>query len=130
MRELDIGRRPVEPSDAKAGDYVEFYAELDVLMAVSIGPGGSFSGDWSAGRNEILPIGIEIYDTGFQPLEFEDVLGFGARGRPIVGLRIRGGGGSSGGPTGLAESWRPRQHDARRLARARTVSQAGTLAAV
>ncbi len=76
MRELDIGRRPVEPSDAKAGDHVEFYAELDVLMAVSIGPGGSFSGDWSAGRNEILPIGIEIYDTGFQPPEFEDVLGF------------------------------------------------------
>lgn len=72
MRELDIGRRPVEPSDAKAGDYVEFY----VLMAVSICPGGSFSGDWSAGRNEILPIGIEIYDTGFQPFEFEDVLGF------------------------------------------------------
>jgi hypothetical protein len=73
--ELSTGRRPVEPSDAVAGDYVEFYAEMDVLMAVSICPGGSFEANWSAGENEIRPIGIEIYDTGIEPLEFEDVLG-------------------------------------------------------
>jgi uncharacterized protein YcgI (DUF1989 family) len=73
--ELDTGRRPVESSDAKAGDYVEFFAEMDVLMAVSICPGGSFAENWSAGENEIKPIGIEIYDTGIQPLKFEDVLG-------------------------------------------------------
>lgn len=74
--ELDTGQRPVEASDARAGDYVEFYAEMDVLMAVSICPGGSFAGDWSAGKNKIKPIGIEIYDTGVQPLEFVDVFGF------------------------------------------------------
>jgi hypothetical protein len=44
-------------------------------MAVSICPGGSFSANWSAGENDIKPIGIEIYDTDIQPLEFEDVLG-------------------------------------------------------
>jgi len=30
------GVHPVEPSDVKKGDYVEFYAEMDVLMAVSL----------------------------------------------------------------------------------------------
>ena len=72
--ELDTGRRPVEPSDAVVGDYVEFYAEIDVLMAVSICPGGSFGPNWSSGESEIKPIGIEIYNTGIEPLEFEDVL--------------------------------------------------------
>lgn len=74
--ELDTGQRPVEPSDAQVGDYVEFYAEMDVLMAVSLCPGGCFAGGWSAGTNKVKPIGIEIYDTGIQPLEFEDVLAF------------------------------------------------------
>ena len=72
--ELDSGHRPVEPSDAVAGDYVELYAEIDVLMAVSICPGGSFGPDWSTGSSTIAPIGIEIYDTGIEPLTFEDAL--------------------------------------------------------
>jgi len=63
-----------EPSDAKEGDYVEFYAEMDVLVAVSICPNGSGSLHWSVGEQDIKPLGVEIYETGIQPLEVEDIL--------------------------------------------------------
>ena len=46
----------VEP-DAKKGDYMELYAEIDCLVAISACPGGS-SGP------ETRPIGIRIYQPG------------------------------------------------------------------
>ena len=73
--ELDTGLRPVDPSDAKKGDYVEFYAEMDVLMALSLCPSGSGSAHWSAEEQDVKPIGIEIYETNIEPPEFENVIG-------------------------------------------------------
>lgn len=73
--DLETGMHHMEASDAKKGDYVEFYAEMDVLMAVSICPNGSGSRHWSEREQDIKPIGVEIYETGIQPLEFENVLG-------------------------------------------------------
>jgi len=71
--ELDTGLRPVEPSDAKKGDFVEFYAEMDVLMAVSICPSGSGTAHWSVPEQDVKPIGIEIYETGVEPPEHVDM---------------------------------------------------------
>ncbi len=69
-------RREVgEPSDAKRGDYVEFYAEIDVLIAVSLCPNGSDSKLVTLGEWDVTPLGVEIYETGIQPLELEDLLG-------------------------------------------------------
>lgn len=64
-----------EASDAKEGDYVEFFAEIDVLVAVSVCPNGSGKFHWSVGEQDIRPLGVEIYDTGVDPLRHEDVLG-------------------------------------------------------
>lgn len=72
--DLDTGLHPLEPSDAKKGDYVEFYAEMDVVVAVSVCSNGSGSLPLSWGEQDIKPLGIEVYETGIQPLEFEDVL--------------------------------------------------------
>jgi len=71
------GVHPVEPSDAKKGDYVEFYAEMDVLMAISLCPSGSGTAHWSEApeKDVVKPLGVEIYDTGIEPLPFENVMG-------------------------------------------------------
>jgi len=50
----DQGRPFYLPSDAKKGDYVEFYAEINCIIAISACPGGS-SGSKSR------PLGIEIF---------------------------------------------------------------------
>jgi len=70
------GSHPVLPSDAKKGDYVEFYAEMDVLMAVSICPSGTGTYHWSeAEKDTVSPLGVEIYDTGIEPLESQEPTG-------------------------------------------------------
>lgn len=72
--DLETGLHPLEPSDARKGSYVEFYAEMDVLVAVSVCSNGSGSLPLSVGEQDIKPLGLEIYETGIQPLEFEDIL--------------------------------------------------------
>lgn len=72
--ELDTGMHRMEPSDAKPGDYVEFYAEIDVLMALSICPNGSGKHHWSEREQDVKPIEVELYETGIPPLEHEDQL--------------------------------------------------------
>lgn len=57
------------PSDGKAGDYVEFYAEMDLLVAVSVCPFGDGSGKLAM-REKTRPLAIEIYDTGTTPKAF------------------------------------------------------------
>jgi uncharacterized protein YcgI (DUF1989 family) len=53
--------------DSKPGDYIEFYAEFDLLVAVSNCPNGDGSVHYAT---EVLPIDIEIYDTGIAPRPF------------------------------------------------------------
>jgi uncharacterized protein YcgI (DUF1989 family) len=58
-------------SDAKPGDYVEFYAEVDILVSCSICPNGPGLNEGLAPEtDELHPVGIEIYDTGTQPKDF------------------------------------------------------------
>ena len=61
------GRWYGEPSDAKKGDYLEFYAEIDLLVAVSVCPNGNYPDD---GDQALNPLGVEIYATGVTPREF------------------------------------------------------------
>ena len=56
--------------DSKQGDYVEFYAEIDLLVAVSVCPYGDNSKfEGIPDSDTVLPIGVEIYDTGITPKE-------------------------------------------------------------
>lgn len=55
------------PSDAKLDDYLEFYAEIDLLVAVSVCPNANNHGGESEALN---PLGVEIYETGITPNEF------------------------------------------------------------
>ena len=61
------GRWYGAPSDAKKGDYLEFYAEIDLLVAVSVCPNGNIL---SGGDQTLNPLGVEIYATGVTPREF------------------------------------------------------------
>ena len=63
------GQYFMEPCPAKPGDYFEFFAETDVLCALSTCPGGDLSRwGWSknhSGEDEMLdccrPLGVEVY---------------------------------------------------------------------
>jgi uncharacterized protein YcgI (DUF1989 family) len=59
-----------EASDAKAGDYVEFFAEMDVLVAVSACPGGSLRYAAGKGPSDTKSLLVRIFDTGVEPLSF------------------------------------------------------------
>lgn len=58
------------PSDAVVGDYVEFYAEIDVLVAASLCPQGSAKTLPTDPFQDVHPMKIEIYETDVEPLEF------------------------------------------------------------
>lgn len=59
-----------EASDAKPGDYVEFFAEMDVLVAVSACPSGSLRHPAQTGLSDPKPLLVRIFDTGIEPLPF------------------------------------------------------------
>lgn len=69
--DLETSRCTTEESDARQGDYVEFYAEIDILMAISICPCGSDRVPWNEKERDVRPLGVNICQTGIQPLEFE-----------------------------------------------------------
>ena len=65
----------VDPTDADAGDLVEFFAEVPLTVALSLCPsgGGQRSSERETWREGILvteghPVEISIYDTGFEPI--------------------------------------------------------------
>jgi uncharacterized protein YcgI (DUF1989 family) len=65
------GQVSVSKLDCVKGDYAEFYAEMDMLLAVSTCPLGEGSYPNSMPEKMIvLPVGIEIYETGIKPRKF------------------------------------------------------------
>lgn len=65
------GRRSISRGDSRAGDYVEFYAEMDLLVSVSVCPFGDGSANPTMrGGDVVRPLRIEIYETGIEPKEF------------------------------------------------------------
>ncbi len=71
-------RYVTEASDAKPGDFVEFYAEMSILMAVSACPVGSGNFAAERGTSDTKPLAAEIYETGIPPLPFAYGPGHGA----------------------------------------------------
>ena len=57
-------------TESEPGDYIEFYAEMDLIVAVSVCPSGDNSENVFNVYGEVWPLGIEIYDTGILPKEF------------------------------------------------------------
>jgi uncharacterized protein YcgI (DUF1989 family) len=74
---LETGKHVVLPSDVKKGDYVELFAEIDVLVALSICPGGSGNLHYSEREQDSKPLCVQIFDTGFFPLKNMDQLEIG-----------------------------------------------------
>jgi uncharacterized protein YcgI (DUF1989 family) len=57
-------------SEAKRGDYVGFYAEMDLLIAVSTCPSVDSIRPWHPPEDDsVRPLGIEIYQTNVSPKE-------------------------------------------------------------
>jgi uncharacterized protein YcgI (DUF1989 family) len=64
-------QQSIARGDAKPGDYVEFYAEMDLIVGVSVCPYGDGLGNPTMrGVDVVKPLGIEIYDTGIFPIQF------------------------------------------------------------
>jgi len=64
----------MNPSPARQGDYLEFFAEIDLLCALSSCPGGDLSVDlWGPEAADPLPtcrpLGVEVYDLDADLLE-------------------------------------------------------------
>jgi uncharacterized protein YcgI (DUF1989 family) len=57
-------------SDARKGDFVDFYAEINLILAASLCPRGSGGTEASDPIQERHPIHVQIFDTGIAPLEF------------------------------------------------------------
>jgi uncharacterized protein YcgI (DUF1989 family) len=62
-----LGHIHLAASRAKAGDFVEFFAEMDLIVAVSVCPLGDGTGDPTAGLDHVRPLRAETFETGFQP---------------------------------------------------------------
>ncbi len=70
----DDGRYFMKPSPAQQGDYFEFFAEIDLLCAISTCPGGDLSVPlWGPDAGDPLatcrPLGIEVYQPETELLE-------------------------------------------------------------
>jgi uncharacterized protein YcgI (DUF1989 family) len=81
----------MEPSPAKKGDFFEFFAEIDLLCAISTCPSGDLS-EWGWGPEQsdpvanCRPLGVEVYEldgallegwTQPQPVQIKSVYGAG-----------------------------------------------------
>ncbi|MBI4328313.1 MAG: urea carboxylase-associated family protein [Chloroflexi bacterium] len=63
------GVRIFGKTDAKKGDIIEFFAEINLLVALSVCPSGDGKRVKDPDKLVVRPIGVEIYDTGIEPKE-------------------------------------------------------------
>lgn len=59
------GKWYVAPNDVKKGDYLEFYAEMDLLVAISACPNAN-----PTTNPTLHPLQVEIYETSITPRDF------------------------------------------------------------
>ena len=62
--DLKSGKKHNMRGDGQLGDYVTFYAEMDLLVAVSVCPFGDGFSDGSMGENEVRPLRVQVIDPG------------------------------------------------------------------
>jgi hypothetical protein len=68
----EIKNRAICPRliDARVGDYVDFYAEMDLLLAASLCPRGSGATEPSEPAQERNPVTVQIFNSGMDPEPF------------------------------------------------------------
>jgi uncharacterized protein YcgI (DUF1989 family) len=65
------GKRTITRGDGKPGDYIEFFAEMDLIVGVSVCPFGDGTGNPTrSGRSLVHPLRVQVYDTGIVPKAF------------------------------------------------------------
>jgi uncharacterized protein YcgI (DUF1989 family) len=67
----ESGAHNPEPTHAEKGDYLEFYAETDLLLGVSACPYGYTAtppGEWRTTDIPARPLGVEVLDSQVKPL--------------------------------------------------------------
>lgn len=60
----DTGQYFMKSSPVRPGDYLEFYAEIDLLVGLSACPGGDCSSEHSSDTAKCHPLHIEVWDPG------------------------------------------------------------------
>ena len=65
----DTGQYFMKASPVRAGDYLEFFAEIDLLGALSACPGGDCSAEHSSDAAACYPLHVEIYAPAGDALE-------------------------------------------------------------
>jgi uncharacterized protein YcgI (DUF1989 family) len=60
----DTGQYFMKASPVRAGDYLEFYAQIDLIVGLSACPGGDCSAEHSSDAAACYPLGIEVWDPG------------------------------------------------------------------
>lgn len=60
----DTGQYFMKASPVRPGDYLEFYAEIDLLVGLSACPGGDCSSEHSSDKSKCHPLLIEVWDAG------------------------------------------------------------------
>ena len=58
----------MKASPVRPGDYLEFYAEIDLIVGLSACPGGDCSSEHSSDTAACHPLGIEVYTHDAAPL--------------------------------------------------------------
>jgi uncharacterized protein YcgI (DUF1989 family) len=60
----DTGQYFMKKSPVRPGDYLEFYAEIDLIVGLSACPGGDCSKEHTSDHASCYPLGIEVFDPG------------------------------------------------------------------
>ena len=60
----DTGQYFMKASPVRPGDYIEFFAEINLLVGLSACPGGDCSSEHSSDTAECHPLVIEVWDPG------------------------------------------------------------------
>lgn len=60
----ETGQYIMKASPARTGDYLEFYAQIDLIVGLSACPGGDCAASHSSDDANCSALGIEIYDLG------------------------------------------------------------------
>lgn len=63
----DTGQYFMKASPVRPGDYLEFFAEIDLLGCLSACPGGDCSSEHSSNTAKCYPLLVEIYEASRQP---------------------------------------------------------------
>ena len=60
----DTGQYFMKASPARPGDYLEFFADIDLIVGLSACPGGDCSSEHSSDKTACYPLLIEVFDPG------------------------------------------------------------------